>query len=192
MTNKNRDDEGLWSMVKRTATPLEPSRRYARVLSDGDGLRRQLSRALPASTHQHGHEKAPPRKQALKPVSKPDGGFTFNAASVKPPLDPPMVKKISKGKERIEARLDLHGMTQDEAYSRLVDFLAMCFERRLRTVMVITGKGFASGGILRHSVPLWLAQATFKPMISGWHEAARHHGGSGALYVRLRQNKIGQ
>jgi DNA-nicking Smr family endonuclease len=112
------------------------------------------------------------------------GGRTAATCSPGPTLD-----KLARGRLPIEARVDLHGMTQDEAYSLLFSFLHRAHASGLRYVLVITGKGSSSGGdgVLRRSVPAWLATPAFRMFVSSHEHAARHHGGSGAIYVRLRK-----
>jgi DNA-nicking Smr family endonuclease len=101
---------------------------------------------------------------------------------------------LKTGRRAPEARLDLHGMTLDEAYSALTGFLAACEARNLRLVHVITGKGSGSGvsrqrGELRRQVPLWLRT----PPMSLWVREAMpshtRHGGDGALYVWMRRRR---
>jgi DNA-nicking Smr family endonuclease len=41
--------------------------------------------------------------------------------------------------------------------------------------------------VLKRAVPGWLATAPFRGLVSSHDHAARHHGGAGALYVRLRR-----
>lgn len=106
-------------------------------------------------------------------------------------LDRPARHKIARGRLTLDARLDLHGLTQDEAYDLLLHFVQSAQARGLRHVLVITGKGASSGssGVLRHVVPHWLATAPFRLYVSAMEDAARHHGGHGALYIRLRRIK---
>lgn len=103
------------------------------------------------------------------------------------PLEKPTKQKLAKGKLSIEARLDLHGLFQAEAHDLLLDFIYRAHERGLRHVLVITGKGSSMGseGALRRAVPLWFSKPEFRFLISSYEWAARHHGGDGALYVRL-------
>ena len=51
-----------------------------------------------------------------------------------------------------QARLDLHGMTQDQAHTALVSFMADAQADGKRCVIVITGRGRISegGGVLRN------------------------------------------
>lgn len=98
-----------------------------------------------------------------------------------------MARRIARGRTAIEGRIDLHGMTREEAHVRLHDFLSISRAIGRRTVLVITGKGFSGEGVLRREVPQWLATPLFRDMIAGLEPAAPHHGGEGALYVRLRR-----
>ncbi|MDN2566412.1 Smr/MutS family protein, partial [Aquibium sp. A9E412] len=104
-------------------------------------------------------------------------------------VDRPTRAKLARGRVPLEARVDLHGMTQAEAHGLLLSFLRRAHAGGLRHVLVITGKGSAPGdsGVLRRAVPQWLATTPFRPLVSGVSEAGRRHGGGGALYVRLRR-----
>jgi len=104
-------------------------------------------------------------------------------------LDRPTLDKLSKGKLQIEGRVDLHGMTQSEAHALLLSFLQRAHAGGVRYVLVITGKGFSSGGdgVLRRQVPAWLSTPPFRALVSSHDVSARHHGGEGALYIRLRK-----
>lgn len=105
------------------------------------------------------------------------------------PIERKVHRKIAKGRVAIDSRIDLHGMTQQVAHHALMSFLSDCYDRGDRHVLVITGKGISSGGqgILRQAVPEWFTKPEFKMLVSGFKTSARHHGGDGALYVRLRQ-----
>ena len=96
-------------------------------------------------------------------------------------------KKIIKGRMPIEARIDLHGMNQNSAISKLRNFLLQAQSNDFRLVLVITGKGEAGHGILRRQVPNWLTNSDMMNVVSGFQEAHISHGGSGALYVRLKR-----
>ncbi|MCP5001347.1 MAG: DNA mismatch repair protein MutS [Hyphomicrobiales bacterium] len=109
------------------------------------------------------------------------------------PIDKPVYRKIASGRVPLEARIDLHGLTQSEAHDLLLGFLIRAHGHGLRHVLVITGKGRSGGGdgVLRRSVPQWLAAAEFRGLASGCEPAARGHGGEGALYVRLKKGVRG-
>lgn len=100
--------------------------------------------------------------------------------------------QLSRGRKDIDARIDLHGMTQTRAYRALLRFLQDASGDGLIFVLVITGKGRAKGadserGVLRRQVPQWLALPEFRSLVVGFDEAHLGHGGEGALYVRLRR-----
>jgi DNA-nicking Smr family endonuclease len=97
-------------------------------------------------------------------------------------------RSVARGKEAIDARLDLHGFTQSEAHSALVRFLRSAQDRDARLVLVITGKGRGGEiGVLRRQVPQWLGLPEFRERVIGFEDAGIRHGGEGALYVRVRR-----
>jgi len=120
-----------------------------------------------------------------------------------PTVDRRKARRIASGAIEIEARLDLHGLTQTIAHGRLVAFLQSSAAQGLRTVLVITGKGASRQsstlrggwredediGVLRRSVPRWLAEAPLRALVIGCQVAAPRHGGEGALYVLLRRGR---
>lgn len=100
--------------------------------------------------------------------------------------------KLRRGQMKIEARLDLHGMSQAEAHAALGDFLVRSYERGRRCVLVITGKGSRSkeeGGVLRKKVPQWLKEGKLAGLILAAHPAKPKDGGEGAMYVLLRRQR---
>ncbi len=126
----------------------------------------------------------------------------MKAAPVPPhaPFDPRISKRIARGHHSIDARLDLHGLRQQDAYVVLRRFLARCQADGLRHVLVITGKGGKpeeagtrdfwqtdERGILRRLVPQWLAEPSFRLHVVSFTESAMKHGGSGALYLTIRK-----
>lgn len=96
--------------------------------------------------------------------------------------------KLEKGKLDIEGQIDLHGMTQEKAFTALQNFILSAAKREKRTLLVITGKGSLSGktGVLRQMLPLWLED---NPLVLAITQARPKDGGTGAFYVRLRKNK---
>ncbi|MBB4232486.1 Smr/MutS family protein [Rhizobium mongolense] len=107
------------------------------------------------------------------------------------PLERPVKRKIAKGRLALEARIDLHGLVQSQAHVMLLDFLIRAHERGMRHVLVITGKGSSMGseGALKRAVPLWFSKPEFRYLISSYEAAAHHHGGEGALYIRLSRRQ---
>lgn len=162
------EDRVLWNLVARSAKPLKG--KAAPELPELIAPQAPQPGPVPAAT-----TIATPAKPKAQPVRHV--------------LDEPTLDKLSKGRLPIEGRVNLHGMTQDEAYALLFSFLHRAHAGGVRYVLVITGKGSSSGGdgVLRRSVPAWLSTPAFRPLVSSHDHAARHHGGGGALYVRLRR-----
>ena len=134
---------------------------------------------------------------ATKPAgrSRPAGPPAKRHVPAKPPplaaLGRRERSQLSRGRKEIEARLDLHGMTQSRAHRALQAFLQRASSDGLTFVLVITGKGGAgpeSGrGVLRRQVPEWLNLPEFRTLVVGFEQAHIGHGGEGALYVRVRR-----
>ena len=97
--------------------------------------------------------------------------------------------KIKRGRLDVDAKLDLHGLRQDEAQRALTSFLRRAQADGAKVAIVVTGKGQSreEGGVLRRVVPMWLQAPNLRDVVVGFGEAARHHGGEGALYVRIRR-----
>jgi len=105
-------------------------------------------------------------------------------------LDKRNAQRLKRGQLRPEARVDLHGMTQAEAYTELNSFIAECQMLGLRTVLVITGKGSVKdGGVLRRMVPRWLNQPPLRAMVVAIEQAVPRDGGLGAYYLLLRRRR---
>jgi DNA-nicking Smr family endonuclease len=163
------EDRILWNRVARTAVPLKGRAVDAVEMSKTSETR--------------GSE---PAADTLAGVVRPPATRKLSAPRQ---LDRPVRQKLAKGRVALDASVDLHGMTQAEAHRLLLAFLHQARDAGLRHVLVITGKGSSSAGdgVLRRSVPDWFATGPFRLLVSGYDEAGRHHGGGGALYVRLRR-----
>jgi DNA-nicking Smr family endonuclease len=128
---------------------------------------------------------APPPRQRASP--RAPGTVAGRAAAG---LDRRSAEKLRRGELRLEARLDLHGMTQDEAHRALAAFLVRAQEAGKRCVLVITGKGDGErGGVLRAAVPRWLGEAPHRGRVLATAPAQPRDGGAGALYVLLRRRR---
>lgn len=103
------------------------------------------------------------------------------------PLEPRRQRRLGRERDPIEARLDLHGLSQFAAEDRLKAFLRQAQASGLRAVLVITGKGLSGDGIIRRRTPEWLADASMRTVVAGVSSAHRRHGGEGALYVVLKR-----
>jgi DNA-nicking Smr family endonuclease len=174
------EERALWETIAKQVKPLRkkpraPKASIAPVEEVPAGAKAAGSSKHPAA--------APPAK-----VRRPD----------KPPPLAPLGRRersqLSRGRKEIDARLDLHGMTQTRAHRALLSFLQRASSHGLTFVLVITGKGRTVGaeserGVLRRQVPEWLSLPEFRALVVGFEEAHIGHGGEGALYVRVRRGR---
>lgn len=96
-------------------------------------------------------------------------------------------RRVRRGQMPIFATLDLHGHTQESAHNLLAGFLARQRQMGGGCVLVITGKGRRGEGILRARLLDWLGTSAARALVSGYAQAHRKHGGSGAWYIFLRK-----
>ena len=128
-----------------------------------------------------------PRRPAhpVARVSAPAPKLPVYAAHRPPEIGGHREAHLRRGRLEPEARIDLHGLTQDEAYRALTRFFTRARALDQRLVLVITGKG----GVLRDVVPRWLAEHELAPLVSGMSAAHMRHGGGGAFYVAVRRKR---
>lgn len=173
----SREELELWENVAKQAKPLRKKPRSAKVSAE--------------------MVEEPPL--ALKPSPSSKSHIANRKIPAAPPAPPPLAplgrrerSQLSRGRKDIDARLDLHGMTQTKAHRVLLNFLHHAHENGMTFVLVITGKGRTVGpeserGVLRRQVPQWLGLPEFRSFVVGFEEAHIGHGGEGALYVRVRR-----
>ena len=136
-----------------------------------------------------------PRAQETAKASEPQEA---DAPALRPPaapgpgIDRRTARRIRRGALPIDARIDLHGLTREEAFRRLARFLAESQMAGRRLVLVVTGKGRRAedgmaAGVIRREAPLWLARPPNAARVLDTAPAQPRHGGEGALYVYLRK-----
>ncbi|QTL05300.1 Smr/MutS family protein [Aquabacter sp. L1I39] len=184
----NPEEKALWHHVMRQVTPLKG--------------RTALEIAPPPPAPVPVPEAAEGQPSpARKAEAKGGPARPTPAPPVTPlaPMEPRLRRRLNRGAD-VDARLDLHGMTQAAAHRRLTLFLLEAHAAGFALVLVITGKGDAEGaplpgeerrGVLRRAVPLWLSEPGLRPYVVGFETASRRHGGEGALYVRVRRRREG-
>ena len=192
------EDAKLWSRVAGTVEPLTereiPDTPAAPKLRGKNPSRRQTA---PENSETKGGE----RSSAAKP---PAGRTRERAAPPLARIDRRESRQIAGGRADVDARIDLHGHRQREAYGALKAFLMRSQAAGHRYVLVITGKGAVrgeddavpfyeakEGGVLKRAVPRWLAEPSFRELIVSYGPAHARHGGEGALYIRLRRERGG-
>lgn len=173
------DERVLWEGVAKQVKPL---RKRTRIIKPDPVVVIEASPppALPMSRKVL---ETPPAK-AVKHVAPPMPPLTVLGRRER--------SQLSRGRKEIDARLDLHGMTQERAHRALATFLQRASYDGMSFVLIITGKGRTGSleserGILRRQVPIWLGLPEFRALVVGFEEAHIGHGGAGALYVRVRR-----
>jgi DNA-nicking Smr family endonuclease len=167
------EERVIWTTFTRAIVPLSK-----RPVADDDDV--EDEQAAPAPVAKASQQRAATSKAAPArgdPPSPPPPSLA--------PLDRRAKRRVASGRDAIDARFDLHGLTQSEAHGELLHFLRSATARDARLVLVITGKS----GVLRRQVPLWLALPEFRAAVIGFETAHISHGGEGALYVRLRRSR---
>ena len=175
------DERVLWKGVTRSVAPLR--RRPKASPDDAPPARETRIRVNARSGSAETGQAPAPQAPAARPAPPPLASLTRK-----------MKQRIARGRHAIDGRLDLHGMTQDEAHGALLSFLRSRQAHGARVVLVITGKGGRSGesggrGVLRRMVPLWLGLPELRGLVVGFESAGIGHGGEGALYVSLRRSR---
>lgn len=180
------EERALWDHVVRSVKPL-----------------RAIAAPEPATASPPPAEPVPPEATPVPPPARRSGMKAPVTAPPAPPLatlEPKTRRRLTRGAE-VDARLDLHGLTQAAAHRRLRLFLMEAQALGHSVVLVITGKGdperlmshgpaFGEGrGVLKRAVPLWLAEPDLRAVVVGFESAGRRHGGEGALYVRIRRQR---
>jgi DNA-nicking Smr family endonuclease len=191
------DEAALWSLTTRSVAPVKVKPRVAAHAAEP-------APAAPATPQPTGTGLAGAKKvrSAVPPRIAP-------ARAAAPPTPPVpaaeferrALRKVATGKVGIDATLDLHGLQRSDAHARLRAFLRNSQAKGHRMLLIITGKGGEAEtgdrlartlgspgrGILRRSVPEWLEEPELRSVVLGYTTAGLRHGGSGALYVRLRK-----
>lgn len=197
--NLNKEDQALWRAFSRSVKPL-PGQKHIGKKAENTGFSSD-SRETKASA-EHKQSKTKRGIQPSQPASKPPA-ITVKPAPDLNQFDDKKIRRLNSGRLKVEARLDLHGMRQNEALAELRRFLNASVNKDHRTVLIITGKGFSRSdderdwfdrsdrerGVLRRMLPNWLEQPEFRSMVVSYTSAGPRHGGDGAFYVQLRSQR---
>jgi DNA-nicking Smr family endonuclease len=169
------EERAIWKGFARGVRPLRP---FSNDKETGasDAPDRELTR----SRRGIGNEPLKPKIQQQPPALAQ--------------FDRRLRQRVARGHTKIALRLDLHGMTQQQAHAALLRFLHRAQAEDAKLALVVTGKGLGAvsssaseRGVLRRQVPLWLSLPEFRRFIVSFEQAQSAHGGEGALYLRLRR-----
>ena len=188
------EDRRLWEQVAKTARPLNPSKPV--------GFEKPIG---PAPTPGKPVQKLPVLSRIGKTADEPKTRVLLatdpmiQSSSPGRGMDRRNFDRLRKGKMDPDARIDLHGLTAEKAHRRLLAFVRAQHHAGQRLLLVITGKGNTMHeepgvmptrrGVLRWSLPQWLATPDIAPIILQVTEAHAKHGGGGAYYVYLRRQR---
>ncbi len=193
------EDAALWRRVAGATKPL-PGRRAASApppppaaVPDEKAAGAAEQTGARARTSPAG--RPPPTPPALPPL----------APGAAPGLDQRTALRLRRGQLPIDARLDLHGSTLEEASRSLSLFVQDAWESGARCVLVITGKGsrpraagaspFAGAageraiGVLREALPGWINRPALRPRVLAFGPARPKDGGDGAFYLLLKRRR---
>lgn len=181
------EERRLWSHVARHVTPMKGKAQPPEPEPDEDTFTApapQVALTPPVTLPPLPPQ---PKKPAIPPLA---------------PVERKTLTALRRGRKDVDSVIDLHGMRQEEAHVALIGFLHRAQRSGCSVVLVITGKGGSPSagsawggrmaderGVLRRMVPHWLRLAELRSLVIGFEEASPQHGGSGALYVRLRRGR---
>ena len=185
------EERALWALATRDVKPAKKRAATKRAdrppAAEGSGART----ALHARPRVPAHAVAP----ALQPLAARLRAGEGKKPSVFGGGDPKADRKAARGLIPIEARLDLHGLTEAAAHARVTRFVLGARDNGLRLVLVITGKGARAGGegrgVLRARFLDWVETAPLRAAIARVAPARQKDGGAGAFYVFLKRKTRG-
>jgi DNA-nicking Smr family endonuclease len=126
-----------------------------------------------------------------------EGAGTFDIADsdeymegLAPGIDRRLLKQLKRGDYAIQAHLDLHGMTSEEAHGEVERFVDKARNEGRRCVLIIHGRGMHSKEqtpVLKERMKVWLTRGRIGRSVLAFATARPPDGGAGAVYVLLRK-----
>lgn len=171
---KSGEDDALWAHVTASVRPLRKKPVTPKA---------EIPKAAKTAA------KTPVKTPVVAPAPLRAPRSMPTAAVAAKPFDKGEEQKLRKGPAEIDGRIDLHGMTQAEAYAALHRFIRHAVKSGRRTLLVITGKGRVGGGVLRRQLPMWLEEGELRGIVLAFTPAKQKDGGEGAFYIKLRKEK---
>jgi len=180
MTSKTPEDD-LFAQLVHGVTPLKIEPKVA--LAKGDSAAINVEKLRRAATEELVQDKNFLSGEYVEPV---------DALAIlefrRPGVQNGVYKNLRMGKYQIDARLDLHNMTVEQARSAVFQFLHDCMNHDIRCALLTHGKseGRAQPAQLKSCIAHWLPQFD---MVLAFHSAQKRHGASGATYVLLKKSE---
>ena len=182
-TERHDDDEILWEKVTQSVRRMNPQPAFQPPKQRGDPKTGPLKASWTErfQSVQTSQAKAKTSTDKTMPAD-----FRVGETSG---VDGTSVRRMQRGQVPIEDRLDLHGLSQEQAQKKVKAFIGSAVQKNLRHVLIITGKGRDGHGILREKVPEWLKDAPLCHHLNAISHAQPKDGGKGALYIRLKRQR---
>jgi DNA-nicking Smr family endonuclease len=176
--NDDDDDSDLFRQMMRDVTPLPEDDRIEPPAATSPARLHNREASDVTDTGSNSFIQS----DYISPV-RPEEALFFAG----PGLQEKLRKRLRRGQIPVEARLDLHGKTINQAGQQLDGFLQHAQSEGLRCVLVIHGRGHRSQDnqpVLKAQVNHWLREY---PGVLAFASATPQHGGVGALYVLLKK-----
>lgn len=175
-----KEDGDLFKAEMQGVKPLKTEKHFikkAKQLSDEEVARRRA--IATASTQEDDNALAVDHLEMVEPLDE----LNFH----KPGIQHGVLKNMRLGKYQIEAKLDLHHRTVEQARQDVYEFIRDCVKYDLRCVIITHGKGMRSEpkALLKSQVNRWLPE--FEQVLA-FHSCQPRHGGVGAVYVMLKKS----
>jgi DNA-nicking Smr family endonuclease len=175
------EDAELWRHVTRNVQPYHRQTRHA--TPEGPSTAELMTEPAPRAPSIAPRE-APSRRPQPTPL-------VVGAAQ---DMDRRTARRFKRGELATDGRIDLHGLTLEQAHAALGGFIRREHGRGSRCVVVVTGKGHSKEhgggeGKIRRETPHWLNQPALRSLVLAVTEARPHAGGTGAFYVLLKRRR---
>ncbi len=171
------DDKELFRRALADAKPLRTTRRAAEV----------VRKPAPRARFSRADEQAVLRESLEADIDDTERHGGESLRFHRPSVGRRTMRKLARGNFSVQDEIDLHGMTVAEAKPRLAEFIERCARDGRLCVRIVHGKGLGSGErgpVLKQKVNRWLRQSD---TVLAFVSTRQVHGGTGALYVLLRQ-----
>jgi DNA-nicking Smr family endonuclease len=178
----NDDDLRLFRQETADVVPLEPSGQ-AIAPQRATPTPGQIYRREAAQRNESFDENALPT--AFVEFVHPEAVISFKRGGIQNGV----FRKLQHGGYEIEAMLDLHGMTVEQARREVFRFIQDCLHYEVRSALISHGKGRRNKDqrpLLKSYLARWLP---LFPEVMAFHSAQKCHGGAGAVYLLLRKSE---
>lgn len=176
--NRPSKPDSLFRDATRDVKPLKtPSR--------STGLRQSRPKPKPGAKFTRADQQAVLRESLETPDDPTLVESGEEIAFKRPGVPETLLKRLRRGHFKVDAELDLHGLTSPQARAELRDFIVNELSRGSHCVRIIHGKGRGSGPrgpVLKNVVNICLRRMD---VVVAFGSARPLDGGSGAVYVLL-------